>query len=504
MTPPPIPIDGEHLTIPQVNRAARDRFPVEWPAASREKVVRARTLIDRCVSEDRVVYGVTTGFGKLSSVRIDTAQLAELQANLIRSHAAGVGRPLGPEETRAALLIRANVLSKGFSGVRPAVIETLVAMLNRNVLPAVPEKGSVGASGDLAPSAHIALVLMGEGEALYDGAVLPGAEAMRRAGIPTLAFGAKEGLAVLNGTHVMAALGCLLLDDIDYLADCADMVAALSTDAMWGTDQHFDGKIHRVRPHPGQAHSAESMRRWMAGSEIRESHLQCDRVQDAYSMRCTPQVHGAVRDTADHARHVLEREINSATDNPLVFAAEGEVISGGNFHGEPLAFIFDFLGIAAAELGGISERRTERMVNPDLSGLPAFLAREPGLNSGFMIAQLTAVALLGENKILAHPASVDSLPTSANKEDHVSMGMTAALKLRQIVENVRHVLAIELLVACQAVDFHRPARTSPALEAVHAAVRHHVPFMEKDRHVGADIAAVAGLIRDRKLPLAQA
>jgi histidine ammonia-lyase len=496
-------IDGDRLTIDDVNRAARLGHPVEWPAAARGKAARARALIDRCVSEGQVVYGVTTGFGKLSSVRISTAQLEELQANLIRSHAAGTGRPLADPETRAALLIRANVLAKGHSGVRPLVIEALLEMLNRGVLPVIPEKGSVGASGDLAPSAHIALVLMGEGEAAFEGRVMPGADAMRRAGIPPLTFQAKEGLAVLNGTHVMAALGCLLVDELDHLAAVADMVAALSTDAMWGTDRHFDPKIHQVRPHPGQAASAAAMRRWMDGSEIRQSHVQCDRVQDAYSMRCTPQVHGAVRDTLDHARRVLEREINSATDNPLVFPDEGEVISGGNFHGEPLAFIYDFLGIAAAELGGISERRTERMVNPDLSGLPAFLAREPGLNSGFMIAQLTAVALLGENKILAHPASVDSLPTSGNKEDHVSMGMTAALKLRQIVENIRTVLGIELLVACQALDFHRPARTSPRLEAVHAAVRRRVPFMDRDRHLGADIAAVSDLLRERGLPLAE-
>jgi len=428
-------------------------------------------------------------------------QLEALQANLIRSHAAGTGRSLSPEETRAAMLIRANVMAKGFSGVRPVVVDTLLSMLARDILPVIPEKGSVGASGDLAPSAHLALVLMGEGEARYKGRVLPGGEALREAGIAPVTFQAKEGLAVLNGTHFMSAIGCLLADEIDYLLRIAAVVAAMTTDALVGTDTAFDPRIQAVRPHPGQVRTAAEIAALMAGSEIRLSHLDCDKVQDAYSLRCIPQVHGAVQDTLDHARAVLAREINAATDNPLVFAADTAVLSGGNFHGEPVAFALDFLAIAAAELAGISERRLERLINPDLSGLPAFLAREPGLNSGFMIAQLTAVSLVAENKILAHPASVDSLPTSANKEDHVSLGMTAALKLRQVTENVRTVLAIELLAAAQALEFRRPLRSSEALEAVLGTLRETVSFMDRDRNLSIDIAAAARLIADRALPL---
>jgi len=381
------------------------------------------------------------------------------------------------------------------------VVDTLLSMLARDILPVIPEKGSVGASGDLAPSAHLALVLMGEGEARYKGRVLPGGEALREAGIAPVTFQAKEGLAVLNGTHFMSAIGCLLADEIDYLLRIAAVVAAMTTDALVGTDTAFDPRIQAVRPHPGQVRTAAEIAALMAGSEIRLSHLDCDKVQDAYSLRCIPQVHGAVQDTLDHARAVLAREINAATDNPLVFAADTAVLSGGNFHGEPVAFALDFLAIAAAELAGISERRLERLINPDLSGLPAFLAREPGLNSGFMIAQLTAVSLVAENKILAHPASVDSLPTSANKEDHVSLGMTAALKLRQVTENVRTVLAIELLAAAQALEFRRPLRSSEALEAVLGTLRETVSFMDRDRNLSIDIAAAARLIADRALPL---
>ncbi len=501
MTPHPILIDGEHLTLADVCDAARRRRSVNWPAAVRGKVERARAVEDACVAEERVVYGITTGFGKLSQVRISVDQLEALQANLIRSHAAGTGRPLSPEETRAAMLIRANVMAKGFSGIRPVVVDTLLSMLARDILPVIPEKGSVGASGDLAPSAHLALVLMGEGEARYKGRVLPGGEALREAGIAPVTFQAKEGLAVLNGTHFMSAIGCLLADEIDYLLRIAAVVAAMTTDALVGTDTAFDPRIQAVRPHPGQVRAAAEIAALMAGSEIRLSHLDCDKVQDAYSLRCIPQVHGAVQDTLDHARAVLAREINAATDNPLVFAADTAVLSGGNFHGEPVAFALDFLAIAAAELAGISERRLERLINPDLSGLPAFLAREPGLNSGFMIAQLTAVSLVAENKILAHPASVDSLPTSANKEDHVSLGMTAALKLRQVTENVRTVLAIELLAAAQALEFRRPLRSSEALEAVLGTLRETVSFMDRDRNLSIDIAAAARLIADRALPL---
>jgi histidine ammonia-lyase len=492
-------IDGHHLTIADVARVARREADVAWRPLSREAVERARELVDSFVRKDEAVYGVTTGFGKLSDVKISRTQLEQLQANLIRSHACGTGTPLTEAETRAALLIRANVLAKGFSGVRPVVVETLVAMINADVLPVIPAKGSVGASGDLAPSAHIALVLMGEGRARYMGEELDGGEAMARAGIPVLTFQAKEGLAILNGTQIMTAVGCLQLHELDYLLHVASLAAALSTDGLKDTDRHFDPKVHDARPHPGQQEIAREMADLLRDSEIRESHRTCGRVQDPYSLRCIPQVHGAVSDTMNHARAVLEREINSATDNPLVFPDAGEVISGGNFHGEPVAFVLDFLAIAATELTTIAERRIELLINPDLSGMPAFLAKDPGLNSGFMIPQLTVVSLVAENRILSHPASVDTLPTSANKEDHVSMGMTAALKLRQVVENVRTVLAVELLVACQAIDFRRPLRSSPALEGVYGIVRRQVPFMDTDRNISLDIDVVTAMLRDRQI-----
>ncbi len=496
-----IVIDGQHLSLADIRRVSRREARVRWSDDSRRAVERARSVVDRAVEEDRVVYGITTGFGKLSNVKINRRQLEELQANLIRSHACGTGNPLSAEETRAALLIRANVLAKGFSGVRPVVVETLVEMINRDVLPVIPEKGSVGACGDLAPSAHLALVLMGEGQARFEGELLDGAAAMARAGIATLTFQAKEGLAVLNGTQIMTAVGSLLLEELDYLLRMAGGAAALSTDGLMGTVKHFDDRIQQVRPHPGQIRVAEDMRRIMGGSQIMGSHATCDRVQDSYSLRCISQVHGAVADTLTYARSVLEREVNSATDNPLVFAAEDEVISGGNFHGEPVAFALDFLAIAAAEIASISERRIERLINPDLNDLPAFLVKEPGLNSGFMIAHVTTVSLVAENRILAHPASVDSLPTSANKEDHVSMGMTAALKLRQIVDNVRTVVGIEWLVAAQALDFRRPLRTSPALEAIHERIRRDIPFMERDRNISRDMEAMNTLLRSRELNL---
>jgi len=496
-----ITIDGNNLTLYDIFNVANGYGRISWKSSSQEKVQQARALIDSYVEKDQVVYGVTTGFGKLSDVKINREELVQLQSNLIRSHACGTGPPLSPEETRAALLIRANVLAKGFSGVRPVVIHTLIEMINKDVLPLIPSKGSVGASGDLAPSAHLALVLMGEGRAVFNGEELDGAEAMSRAGIPTLTFQAKEGLAVLNGTQIMSAVGCLQVLHLEYLLQMASLAAAMTTDGLKDTDMHFDRKVHQVRAHPGQMKVAEEMRRILEQSEIRESHRFCGRVQDPYSLRCIPQVHGAVWDTLEHARTILEREINSATDNPLVFFEEGEVISGGNFHGEPVAFVLDFLGIAASEIAGISERRIELLINPDLSGLPAFLAKEPGLNSGFMIAQLTVVSLLAENKILSHPASVDNLPTSANKEDHVSMGMTAALKLRQIVENVRTVLAVELLIACQAIDFRRPLKTSPTLENVHGLIRRQIPFMDVDRIISRDIDILTHILRDRSIKI---
>jgi histidine ammonia-lyase len=420
----------------------------------------------------------------------------------VRSHACGVGEPLDERVVRAMLLHRANVLAKGFSGCRPIVIETLLAMLNAGVHPVIPARGSVGASGDLAPLAHLALVTIGEGEAFYQGERRPGAEALRRAGIPPLQLEAKEGLALLNGTQAMTAVGGLALHNALQLAEAADVIGALTLEALRGTPVAFDKKIHAVRPHAGQPASAARLRELLAGSAIRESHrdkAHDPRVQDAYALRCMPQVHGAVRDALEHTRRIVELEINSATDNPLVFAPTdneaGEVLSGGNFHGEPVALAYDYAAVAIADLATISERRTERLVNPQLSGLPAFLSPHPGTNSGLMIAQVTAAALIAENNVLAHPASVFTLPTSANKEDHVSMGMTAALKLAQIVRNVETVLAIELLCAAQGLEFLKPLQSSPKLQAVYEQVRTLVPPLEKDVQWSGYIAVLGPLVR---------
>ncbi|MBX7220577.1 MAG: histidine ammonia-lyase [Blastocatellia bacterium] len=473
-------LDGNSLTLDALCRVATASEPVELDPAARERVMAARHVVEQILASGRVVYGINTGFGKLSDVTIPPEELRALQLNLVRSHSVGIGQPLSEAESRALVLLRANVLAKGHSGVRPEVLETLCQMLNRGVHPVIPEKGSVGASGDLAPLSHLALVTIGEGEAFYQGERLPGAEALRRAEITPLVLEAKEGLALLNGTQALTGVGALTLARLQKLATAADMIGALTLDALHGTDAAFDPRIHTARPHSGQTTVATHLRNLLAGSEIRSSHKDCRRVQDAYSLRCIPQVHGAVRDVIDHTRQVVEIEFNSATDNPLVFPDTGEVISGGNFHGEPVAFALDYAAIAAAELGAISERRIERLVNPDLSELPAFLTPHAGTCSGLMIVQVAAVSLCAENKILAHPASVDSLPTSANKEDHVSMGMTAALKFRTITDNVAAILAMELLAAAQALEFLRPQKSSPVLEKVHAFVRTLVPKIETD------------------------
>jgi histidine ammonia-lyase len=446
------------------------------------------------VDRGAVVYGVTTGFGNFADVHIPLDRLRELQLNLVRSHAAGVGEPLGEAETRGLMLLRANVLAKGFSGIRLATLELLVEMLNRHVHPVVPSRGSVGASGDLAPLAHLALPLVGEGECLFDGRHLPGAEALRAAGLTPVVLEPKEGLALINGTQLMTAITGLALAEAGRLVRTADVVGALTLDALRGTDVAFDDRIHAARPHPGQAVSARCLRKLLEDSEVRASHEECGRVQDAYSLRCMPQVHGALRDALDFVARTVAIEMNSATDNPMVFAKTGEILSGGNFHGQPVAIAADLLAIAAAELGAISERRTERLVNPDLSGLPAFLARDGGLHSGLMMAHVTAAALASESKALAHPASVDSIPTSAGKEDHVSMGVTAAHKAAQVVANTRRVLAVELIAAAEALEFRRPLKSSPALEAVGSLLRTQVAARERDRVVGPDIEKAAALI----------
>jgi histidine ammonia-lyase len=487
-------LTGRTLSLDQLDRfLAGER--VRLSPSARRAVAAARRVVERGLAEGRPIYGVNTGFGRLANVRIPDSQILDLQLNLLRSHAVGVGAPLSREESRAAVLLRANALARGHSGVTESLVDALVALANSGVAPVIPEQGSVGASGDLAPLAHLALVLIGEGEAfLPGGRRVKGSEALRRARLKPATLQAKEGISLNNGTQIMSAILGLCLLRARRLAEAADVAAAMTLDALKGTTVAFDPRSQKVRPHPGQALVARHILRLMKGSEIRRSHLACPKVQDQYSLRCVPQVHGATRDALAYAERVVEIEINSATDNPLVFPRQGAILSGGNFHGQPLAQAADFAAIGICELGAISERRTENLVNPDLSGLPPFLAKESGLNSGMMILQVVAAALVSENKVLAHPASVDSIPTSANKEDHVSMGVTAALKLRRILDNVERVLAIEFLAAAQALEFRRPLRSSPALERVHAAIRRKVPALGRDREMAADIAAARSLL----------
>ena len=503
-------INGNDLTLEAVEEVALQHRAVLLAPDARVEVERARRVVDALVASNQVSYGITTGVGKLADVRISGDQIRDLQVHLVRSHAVGVGEPLSVGVVRAMILLRAHSLAKAHSGVRTVLIDRLCEMLNRRVTPLVPSQGSVGASGDLAPLAHLALALVGEGECLDErGARVPSAEALRRADVQPLVLQAKEAVSLINGTQAMLAVGILALLGAETLVDSADVIGGLTLDALRGTDVAFDERIHRVRPYPGQLKTAAHLRKMLEGSAIRESHRSCQRVQDAYSLRCMPQVHGAVRDTLAHGRGVCETEINSAVDNPLVFVrtaqatgglgspelAEGDILSGGNFHGQPLAFVLDFLGIALSALAGISERRLERLVNPALNeGLPPFLAPGAGLNSGFMMAQVTAAALVGENKVLAHPASVDSITTSGNKEDYVSMGMTAALKLERIVANTRHVLAIEAMAAAQALDFLLPLKPGKRGQAAYSAIRSVCPTMDKDRVMHGDFARIAQLI----------
>jgi histidine ammonia-lyase len=487
-------LTGHHLTIAEICAVARARtFDVGLAPEAVERMERSRAHIDALAAGDEPIYAVNTGVGLLADVRIPREQLDELQRNVIRSHSAGVGEPLAREVVRAMMLIRANVLAMGFSGIRPLVAERLCDLINRGVTPVVPSQGSVGASGDLAPLAHMALVLIGEGEAELNGAVLPGAEALSRAGIAPIDLHPKEGISLINGTQAMLAIGCLELEAAEVLAGTSDVVCALTLDALRGTPRAFDPRIHAARPHPGQLASAQRLIGLLEGSEIRQSHIGCRRVQDAYSLRCAPQVHGAVRDAIAEARRIFAIEINSATDNPLVF--DTDIISGGNFHGEPLAFQLDFLAIALSALAGISERRIDRLVNPALNEeLPPFLAGHAGLESGLMMAQVTAAALVAENRVLAHPASTGSITTSGNKEDFVSMGMTSALKLQRIVRNTRAVLAIESLAAARGLDLLAPLKTSAVLEESRARIRGVSPPITGDRPFYRDIAALDALI----------
>jgi histidine ammonia-lyase len=493
-----VELTGQPLSLSEIARVAHGEAPLRIGPSAHERVQASRKVIEEIVAKEGVVYGVSTGFGKLSDVHVPVGELRQLQLNLVRSHACGIGNPLSAPEVRAMILLRANVLALGLSGIRLEVIELLCELNNRGIVPVVPEKGSVGASGDLAPLAHLSLTLIGEGDAFHNGERLPSGDALNKAGLRPVLLEAKEGLALLNGTQAMHAVGGLALFRAKRLARVADVVGAMTLEALKGTPTAFDSRIQDARPHPGQVAVAEHLRHLLRDSEIRQSHLVNDpRVQDAYSLRCMPQVHGAIRGALDHCEEVLEIESGSATDNPLVFAESGDVLSGGNFHGAPLALALDYAAIAVTDLMSISERRTDRLVNPDSSeGLPPFLAPHAGTHSGFMILHVAAVALLNEAKVLAHPASIDNLPTSGGKEDHVSMGMTAALKLRTIVENAEHVLAIELLAAAEGLEFRHPLKAGVGVEEAYARVRKISAAVDADRSMSSDIALVATAIRE--------
>jgi histidine ammonia-lyase len=509
MSPTPLLL-GRPITLLELEQVARARRPVALCPEARERVAASRRAIDAIAAAgDRApaVYGVNTGFGALAERRIQEGDVRALQKNLVRSHACGVGPDLGEAEVRAMMLLRAQVIALGYSGVRVEIVDALSAMLNADVCPRIPSQGSVGASGDLAPLAHLALALIGEGEATFEGRRVPAAEALAAAGLAPVELAAKEGLALINGTQYMTAVGALALCDAARLATAADIAGAISLEALKGSKRPFDERLMSVRPHPGQAATAANLRALLTHSQIMESHVNCGKVQDPYSLRCMPQVHGATRDALAWSSGVLEREINSVTDNPTVFLIEdgsaeasADLLSGGNFHGQPVALALDLAAIAVAELADISERRVEQLVNPALSsGLTPFLAKDSGLHSGFMIAQVASASLVSENKVLCHPASVDSIPSSAGREDHVSMGSIGARKLAQVVENVTNSLAIEVLTAAQGVDQRRPLEASRGVSAAHGAVRRAVPELGDDRPLYPDIAAVARLLRSGEL-----
>ena len=480
-----IELGAAPLTLEAVAHVA-DGAPVALGATARERMNASRAIVEAKAAGSTPVYGVTTGFGALAEIKVPPNELRALQRNLILSHAAGVGRPLSRAETRAMMLLRAQVLSEGFSGVRVSVAEALIALLNRGVHPVIPEKGSVGASGDLAPLAHLTLALIGEGDVELEGKIMPAAQALQQVGLKPIVLEAKEGLSLVNGTQGMAAVGTLALLTAERSCKTADTAGSMTLEGLAGLASAFDARVQNVRPHPGQKITAENIRRLTEGSDMLSKN-QSKKTQDCYSLRCMPQVHGATRDALKYARDVFEREVNSATDNPLVFTEDDAIISGGNFHGQPLALALDFVAIAVAELANISERRIEQLVNPSLSGLPPFLVPASGTHSGYMIAQVTAASLVNENKMLATPASVDSIPGSASREDHVSMGMTSARKLREIVGNTRVVLAVEMLCAAQAMDFRAPAKAGVGTAAAHKVLRDVVPHLDADRLMHRDI-----------------
>ncbi|GJL77126.1 MAG: histidine ammonia-lyase [Nitrospinaceae bacterium] len=486
-------LDGESLTLEILARAADPATQIRVAPSCKEKVQKSREAIENAIRGKKQVYGITTGFGALSEVFISRDKGKQLQKNILMSHAAGVGNPLPDEIVRLTLALMINSKAKGYSGLRWTTLKTLVDVFNSRIIPRVPEKGSVGASGDLAPMAHLSLVLIGRGQALSKGRWISGRLALKRAKIAPVVLAEGEGLALINGTQVMTAIGAWTLHQATQLAKIADIAASMSLEVLLGTNTQLHKRIHHIRPHKGQIQSAANMRQITNASGIITSHKDYKRIQDAYSLRCSPQVHGASRDTIQFAYQAVETEINSATENPLVFP-DGQILSGGNFHGQPIALAMDHLAVALAELAGISERRIERMVNPNLSGLPSFLVEEGGLNSGFMIAQYTAAALVSENKVLAHPASVDSIPTSANKEDHVSMGTISARKAKEILGNLKHVIAIELLLAAQGLDLLTNLKPGKGTLAAYEVIRKHVRHMKKDRELSPDIEAIVKIL----------
>ncbi|MFT3835605.1 MAG: histidine ammonia-lyase [Myxococcaceae bacterium] len=492
-------LDGDSLSLQDIREVARGHKQVGVAEAAKAKVQRARDLVEKKAQADEPTYGINTGFGTLAEVRIDKGDLKQLQRNLILSHAAGVGNPLSVPEARAMLLLRANVLAKGHSGVRLSTLELLLQMLNRGVTPVVPERGSVGASGDLAPLAHLALVLIGEGEAFFHDARMHGAEALKRAGLQPLVLEAKEGLTLVNGTQAMCSVGVPALLLGEELAELFELAGSMTIEGLLGSHKPFRDEIAQVRPHGGHSLVSSRMRKLLAKSQLVDTHANCAKVQDPYSLRCIPQVHGAAADALAFTRKVLEVEVNSATDNPLVYAEAEDVVSAGNFHGQPVSLALDVLAIGLTQLMSISERRVEQLVNPALSGLPPFLAKNSGLNSGFMIAQVTAAALVAEARILCHPASVDSIPSSAGREDHVSMGMTAALKARQVTDHAKHCVAIELLVSAQALDLRQPTKAGVGTQAGYECIRKHVSHMDQDREIHKDISKITSLIDSGEL-----
>lgn len=493
-----IELDGRHLTLEAVEAIA-DGASVVISAAARERVVRARTFVDERFADGHAIYGVTTGFGRLANVQIDPKDAAQLQLNLVRSHASGTGPALDPRLVRAASVLRVNSLAAGHSGVKLETLELIAELLNRGITPVVPCQGSVGASGDLAPLAHMSLTLIGEGEAFYEGERMPSDVALARAGLTPVTLGPKEGLALINGTQMMTGIASLGILRAERLAAAADVIAAMSLEAFLGTDRVFDQRINDLRPHPGQTRVASNLRAILAGSEIMLSHRECGRVQDPYSFRCIPVVHGAVRDSTAHVRRVAETEANSVTDNPLVFPEDGEFLSGGNFHGEPIALVIDFLKIAVSELASISERRLYLLLNAEDRGLPLFLTGRSGLQSGLMIVQYAAAAVVNDNKGLAWPSSVDSIPTSAGQEDHVSMGMTSANNLVRVLDNVEGALACELLGALAATDFRRPLKSGAGTQAAYDVARICIAPWTEDRIPAPDIEAARELIRSGAL-----